>query len=98
MAFAPTVKPLAVSPWPLALPRRVSIVCPGLRRVGVAALFPEIAFVAIEKIDSPDPLRPLPGVQLRRDHPAGAAVLAGKRLALPRVHQQHVVLDGTGER
>ena len=77
---------------------RVAIVEPRLRGVRVAADFPEALLVLREELDLADPLRALPRIQLRRDHPARTAVLARQRLALPRVHQQHVVVDRARER
>ena len=78
--------------------RRIPVVEPGLRGVGVAAHFPESLVILGQELDLADPLRALPGVQLRRDHPARPAVLARQRLALPGVDQQHVVFDRALER
>src|SRR5215471_10199420 len=78
--------------------RRVSIIEPRLGRVRVAALLPESAAVVSEKLDLADPLRSLPRIELRGDHPAGAAVLGRQRLALPSVHEQHIVLGRARQR
>src|SRR5215468_8105461 len=78
--------------------RRVSIVEPRLGRVRVAALLPESAAVVSEKLDLADPLRSLPRIELRGDHPAGAAVLGRQWLALPGMHEQHIVLGRARER
>src|SRR5256885_5866400 len=76
---------------------RVAVVEPRLGGVRVAADFPEAFLIFGQKFDLADPLRAFPRVQLWRDHPAGTAVLARQRRALPRVYQQHVVFDGAGE-
>src|SRR4029453_6205035 len=63
----------------------VSIVKPRLGRVRVTADFPEPFVIAGEELDLPDPLRALPRVELRRDHPAWSAVFERQRFSLPRV-------------
>src|SRR5712691_3177458 len=71
----------------LVLLSRVPIVEPRFRGVRVAPHFPEALLVLREKLDLADPLRPFPRVELRRDHAAGTAVLAGQRLAFPRMRE-----------
>ena len=61
--------------------RRIPIVEPRLRGVRVAAHLPEAFLVLREELDLADPLRALPGVQLRRDHAARAAVFARQHLS-----------------
>ena len=64
---------------------RKPIVQPWLRGVRVAAHLPEAFLVFREELDPADPLRALPGVKLRRDHAARAAVFARQRFTFPRV-------------
>src|SRR4029078_9701345 len=80
------------------LPSRIPIIEPGLGRVGVTAPFPEPALIPIEEFDLANPLRAFPRVEARRDHAARAAVIARERLTFPRVHEEHVLLDGASER
>src|ERR1700730_3059532 len=54
----------------------VAIIEPRLGSVRIAADFPESLVVIREEFDLPDPLRALPGVELRCDHPARTPVLA----------------------
>src|SRR5262245_16755065 len=77
----------ALEPKPEELIRRVSVVEPGLRRVGVATDFPESALIVFEEFDLPDPLRALPRIKLGRDHSTRPAVLSRERLSFPRVDQ-----------
>src|SRR5205807_568361 len=72
----------------------VSIVEPRFRRVGVSAHFPEPFPIVREKLDLADPFGALPGVELRRNHPARSAMLARQRGELtPRERER--VFDAT---
>src|SRR5262245_41240732 len=86
-AAAPHAAAVNIRDWLICT---VSVIEPGLGAVRVAADFPETPAVAREEFDLADPLRALPRVELRRDHPHRSAVFPGQRLALPRVHQQDV--------
>src|SRR6476620_8636637 len=77
---------------------RVAVVEPRLRRIRIAAAFPESLAVAVEELDPADPLRPFPRIQLRRDHPHRAAMFARQRATFPGVDEQDVVFDRTRER
>src|SRR2546429_2223888 len=67
---------------------RIAVVGPRLRRVGVAAHFPEARPVLGEERDPADPFGAFPGVELGRDHAHGPAVLARDRKST-RLNSSH---------
>src|ERR1700752_5536490 len=71
----------------------ISVLKPRLGGVGIPALLPEAEPIVFEELDLADPFRALPRVELRRDHPAGPAMLAGERPSFPRMDEEHVFLD-----
>src|SRR5439155_19564683 len=71
---------------------------PGLGAVRVAAHFPETLSILRQELDLTDPFRALPRVELRRDHPAWAAMFARQRFSLPGVHQEDIVFERARKR
>ena len=59
---------------------------------------PKSSFVAIQQLQPGDPLRALPGVQLRDDQPRRPAVLLRQRLAIVQKRHQRVLGQKIGQR
>src|ERR1041385_3525445 len=57
-------------------PSGVAVVSPGMGGVAVSTDLPEPFLVLRHELDAVDPLRALPGVQLRGDHSHRASMLA----------------------
>src|SRR5215471_5016447 len=76
----------------------ITLLRPGIAAHVVAAHFPETGPVLGHEGDPPKPFRALPEIELRHHRSYGSAVLAGDRLALPGMGEQHVVVVEIGER
>src|SRR5215471_17515381 len=76
----------------------ITLLRPGIAAHVVAAHFPKPGSVLGHECDLPDPLRALPEIELRHHGTYGSAVLAGDRLPLPGMCEQHIRFVEVGER
>src|ERR1700712_4906115 len=71
---------------------------PGIASIVITITFPEALLVVVHQGDLGDPLRALPEVQMRDDHPDRTAVLPGQRFVLVRPHHPGLATGDIGQR
>jgi hypothetical protein len=76
----------------------VSLLFPGVAVGVVAVAFPETELMVVEEREAANPLDGFPGVEMRNDQAAGAAVFGGERLAIMIESKEHVGMEEIGER